>query len=102
GQSVDDGPKPAEDDPIKDRRAGARAAPGLPENSPQERHEADREEQEEHEARPEDAALMGAPALPQKGPAPTECFDRTDAFEDHRRQDEQRGDGPSIAEDPRD
>src|SRR5207245_9241006 len=68
--SVDDGPEGAEDEPIQDRRDGPREAPRLSDDAPHERDEADREEQEEHEARPEDDALTGAPQRPEEGAGP--------------------------------
>src|SRR5256884_9559917 len=81
----DDGPEGAEDEPVQDRRNRPRQAAGLSDDSPYERDQADREQQEEHEARPQDSALTGAPALPQEGLAATERFHGADAFEDHRR-----------------
>src|SRR2546428_2458333 len=94
-------PGGAKDEPVQDRRNRPRQAAGLSDDSPYERDQADREQQEEHEARPQDSALMGAPALPQEGLAATERFDGADAFEDHRREDEEGRDGPAIPEDPR-
>src|SRR5439155_25991487 len=86
---MDDGPEGAEDEPVQDRRNRPRQAAGLSDDSPYERDQADREQQEEHEARPQDPALTGAPALPQEGLAATEPLDGADAFEAHRRWDEQ-------------
>src|SRR5881628_3728668 len=57
--SVDDGPEGAEDEPIKDRGDGPRQAAGLSDDSPHERDKADREQEKEHESRPQDSALMG-------------------------------------------
>src|SRR5207249_4011281 len=99
---VDDGPERAQNEPVQDGGHRPGEAAGLPDDSPYERDESDREEQEEHETGPEDAALMGAPTLPQEGAASTERLHGPDAFEDHRREDEQCGDRPSVAENPRD
>src|SRR2546427_11597882 len=68
---VDDGPEGAQHEPVQDSGHRPGEAAGLSDDSPYERDESDREEQEEHEPGPQDAAPMGAPTLPPAGAAST-------------------------------
>src|SRR6267143_434440 len=100
--SVDNGPERRQDEPVDDRIDGPGDAACVARDSPCERDEPEREEEQEHDAGAEHTLLMGAPSLPEHRPTSAERLERTDALDDHRRKDEQRRDGPSVPEDPRD
>src|SRR3990172_595631 len=91
---MDDGPKGTQDEPVEDRADGPDEIVGAVCDSPGERQEAEREEDEEHEAGPQDALLVRAPPVLQEGAAAAGRLQGTDSFDDHRRQDEQGRDRP--------
>src|SRR2546422_6685468 len=99
---VHDGPQGAEDEPIQDRADRPSEVPRVAEDPVHERDEAYGTEEEEDDSGAEDALLVPAPPLSQEGTAATECPQRSEAFDDHRREDEQGRDRPAVSEDPRD
>src|SRR5256712_201930 len=99
---VHDGPEGAEDEPIQDRADRPSEVPRVAEDPVHERDEAYGTEEEEDDSGAEDALLVPAPPLSQEGTAATECPQRSEAFDDHRRENEQGRDRPAVSEDPRD
>src|SRR3989454_11612836 len=99
---VPDGPQGAEAEPIQDRADRPSEVPRVAEDPVHERDEAYGTEEEEDDSGAEDALLVPAPPLSQEGTAATECPQRSEAFDDHRRENEQGRDRPAVSEDPRD
>src|SRR5256712_2842109 len=99
---VHDGPQGAEDEPIQDRADRPSEVPRVTEDPVHERDKAHGTEEEEDDSGAEDALLVRAPPLSQEGAAAAECPQRSEAFDDHRREDEQGREWPAVSEDSRD
>src|SRR5437879_2283049 len=99
---VHDGPEGAQHEPVQDRSDGPAERPGASDNSPDERSQPEREQEEEYHPCAENAFLVRSPSVLQQGATATERLQRADALDDYGREDEQGRDSPSGPEDPGD
>src|SRR5438132_9286118 len=76
---VHDGPEGAQDEPVQDRSDGPAERRGASDDSPDERRQPEREQEEEHNPRAQHTFLMRSPSALQQAAAPTERLQPAEA-----------------------